>query len=324
MTNFEAEQSEYMALVDTEEGRAILGNAWKPLPAAPVAPVLEPSLLPPILRDMAQAVAANQSTPIDLPAIIGLGVASACACGRLGIRLRDQWEEPAQLYLLCAMPSGSGKSPSFKAMSDLLFVEQAEENRRRTPQIKKDETAIRVLENKKQTAIKKNLTAEAQRLDDEILAHPPAHIMRRFISGNVTPERLLQIMQENEGATAILDDEGGMFDLLSGRYQDCPDVDPWLKAYSSTVLTSERKGGSVIVDKPALAMTILTQPFVLQEAMQNGRFLGKGLMQRFLIAQPQPLREYENEPDIPAGVAEAYRKRVLQLLGVRLATLTLP
>ncbi len=323
MTNYEIEQNEYAELVGTPEGQAVLGNIWKPLPAAPVAPPLNTALLPSVLSDMAQAVAGNQSAPFDLPAIVGLGVGSACACGRVAVRLRDGWDEPAQLYLLCAMPSGSGKTPAFHAMGRLLFEEQAEENRSRIPQIKKAETAVRVLEDKKQKAIKKNDTAEAQRLDDEILAHPPAHLIRRFISGNVTPERLLQIMQENEGATTILDDEGGMFDLLSGRYQDCPDVDPWLKAYSSMVLTSERKGGSVIVDKPALSMTILTQPFVLQEAMQNERFLGKGLMQRFLIAQPPPVREYEHEPDIPAGVAEAYQRRVRQLWGLPRATLRL-
>lgn len=322
--NYQEERAEYEALAETQAGREVLGEGWKALPEAPIAPMLDPSLMPPVLRNMAEAVATNQSAPFDLPAIIGLGVASACVAGRVRIELRPDWSEAAQLYQLCIMESGEGKTPAFKALTGILMDEQARENQHRVPQTCRDETALRILEKKKHRAVEKGNTAEAQTLDDEILAYPKTYIMRRFIGGNVTPERLPDIMNENNGATAILDDEGELFELLAGRYQDRPNLDPWLKGYSGdTPLTSERKSGSTIVDSPNLSVLILAQPCILKGLFEDDRMTGKGLLGRFLMCAPIPLQEYQDEVDIPYAVREAYNERVLQLMNVGNATLTL-
>ena len=119
--------SEYDTLIDTPEGRELLG--WKPLPAAPVAPAFETAWLPRTLREMVEAVAENIGVPIDLPALIGLGVASACACGRVKIQVDVDRYEPIQLYILCAMGSGQGKTPAYNRMTSLLFERQLEENK---------------------------------------------------------------------------------------------------------------------------------------------------------------------------------------------------
>ncbi|NLO85351.1 MAG: DUF3987 domain-containing protein [Clostridiales bacterium] len=322
--NYQEERAEYDLLAETDAGREVLGEGWKSLPEAPIAPMLDPSLLPPVLRNMAEAVAANQSAPFDLPAIIGLGVASACAAGRVRVALRTGWSEAAQLYQLCIMESGEGKTPAFKAMTGLLMDEQAKENKYRVPQTCKDETALRILEKKKHKAVEKGNLIEAQSLDDEILSYPKTYLMRRFIGGNVTPERLPDIMNENNGATSILDDEGELFELLAGRYQDRPNLDPWLKGYSGdTPLTSERKSGSTIVDNPNLSVLILAQPCILKGLFEDERMTGKGLLGRFLMSAPIPLQEYQEELDIPSAVLEDYNSRVLQLMDVPSATLTM-
>ena len=109
MTNYEYEQEQYEALIDTPEARKLLGNdQWKPLPSAPIAPLFHLEWLPKVLRDMAEAVAANLSVPVDLPAIVGLGAASACGCGRVKVHIRDGWEEPCQLFVMGVMGSGEG------------------------------------------------------------------------------------------------------------------------------------------------------------------------------------------------------------------------
>lgn len=325
MTNYEMEQAEYEALTNTPEARAVLGlPEWPPLPAAPVAPCFDPEWLPPVLRAMVEAVASNQNAPVDLPAIIGLGVSSACLCGRVSVRLKADWTEPAQLFLLGVMASGEGKTPCCTKMAGHLFAVQAEENKRRAKLIEADKAEMEVLQARKAAAVKKKETMEARRLAEEIAQFPMAHLMTRFTGGDATPEKLTEIMRDNDGATAILDDEGELFELLAGRYQDMPNLNPYLKGYSGGMpLTVERRNGSIIVDKPALSVMVLTQPCVVSTLRTEGRMRGKGLLARFLIACPEPVREYSPEPDIPPDVMCSYKHVVSRLLDVAPCEMTL-
>lgn len=86
MTNFELEQTAYETLAQTPEAHRVLG--WKPLPAPPVAPPFPMNTLPGPLADMTRAVAENQSAPVELPAVTGLAVLAACACGRVTVHIR--------------------------------------------------------------------------------------------------------------------------------------------------------------------------------------------------------------------------------------------
>ena len=165
--------SEYETLVDTPEGRELLG--WKPLPAAPVAPAFETAWLPRTLREMAEAVAENIGVPIDLPALIGLGVASACACGRVTIQVDIDWYEPVQLYILCAMGSGQGKTPAYNRMTSLLFERQLEENKARKTLIAQAKASMEVLQTKYNAAVKKQKSDEARETAKEMAEFPMPH-----------------------------------------------------------------------------------------------------------------------------------------------------
>lgn len=330
MSQYKIEQEEYEELLQTPEAQAILAQTatsvvgWKPLSATPIAPQMRPEWLPPVLRGMAEAVAANLNVPLDLPALVGLGVASACACGRVGIQLKPDWYEPAQVFLLGVMDSGEGKTPAFRKMAALPFQMQADENRRRVLQIEGDKAEMEVLQARKAEAVRKKQPEEARKLAEEITAFPSQHMMGRFIGGDITPEKLAEIMRDNDGSTAQLDDEGELFELLAGRYQDMPDLNPWLKGYSGGVpFTMERKGGSTIVEKPNLSVLVLAQKYVLNELLDAKRMSGKGFLARFLIACPEPVREYSPEPDIPAAVTRGYEATVRRLIAIKPATLTL-
>ena len=324
MSNYTQECAEYESLAETSEGRAILTGGWNPLPAAPVAPPMRPELLPPVLRSMAEAIAENQNVPVDLPALVGLGVASACACGRIGVNLKAGWYEPAQLFVLAVLDSGEGKTPVFKAMTRTLFQAQADENKRRAVQIEADKAELEVLHARKCEAVKKKQAQDARAIAEEMASFPAVRLMSRFIGGDVTPERLTEIMRDNEGATAQLDDEGELFELLAGRYQELPNLNPWLKGYSGgTPLTMERKGGSTIVDNPGLSVLVLAQHYILGELLDAKRMSGKGFLARFLIACPEPVREYSAEPDIPAAVTSGYEATLRKLLAIKPATLEL-
>lgn len=312
MSRYEDELNEYAALMDTPEARQLVGTGevWSMRP-----PSFSAEWLPDPLRSMCKALAENLSVPLDLPACIGLGVASACGCGKIRLNIRDDWTEPGQLYMLVVMDSGSAKTPVFKKMTDLLFQVQAEENQRRAVQIEQDEAEIEVLRAEKAEAVKKKNTEKARDLAARIKTFPAVYPMRRFIGSNATPETYPEIMQENNGATSILDDEGDLFELLAGRYQDAPTLDPFLKGYNGSPLESHRRGRqSVVVPKANLSVLILAQPFVVDGIFSDSRMVGKGLVPRFVISRPEPLREYGTEPPIPQKVKSDYAAAVRRMM----------
>ena len=315
MSTYNDELKQCAELMNTPEARQLMGAA-EAIPTRP--PDFLPEWLPEPLRGMCEALAANLSVPFDLPACIGLGVASACGCGKIRLNIRDEWTEQGQLYILVVMDSGSAKTPTFKKMTDLLFSTQAEENQRRAVQIKQDEAEIEVLKAEKADAIKKKNVARAREFAEKIAKFPAVYPMRRFIGSNVTPETYPEIMQENAGATAILDDEGDLFELLAGRYQDAPTLDPFLKGYNGSPLESHRRGRpSVVVPHANLSALILAQPYVVEGVFSDSRMVGKGLVPRFVIACPEPLREYGPEPPIPAKVKADYNAAVCRMMGTQ-------
>lgn len=315
MSTHNEELKQCAELLNTPEARQLMGAA-EAIPTRP--PDFLPEWLPEPLRGMCEALAANLSVPFDLPACIGLGVASACGCGKIRLNIRDEWTEQGQLYILVVMDSGSAKTPTFKKMTDLLFSTQAEENQRRAVQIKQDEAEIEVLKAEKADAIKKKNVARVREFAEKIAKFPAVYPIRRFIGSNVTPEAYPEIMQENDGATAILDDEGDLFELLAGRYQDAPTLDPFLKGYNGSPLESHRRGRpSVVVPHANLSALILAQPYVVDGVFSDSRMVGKGLVPRFVIACPEPLREYGPEPPIPAKVKEDYNAAVRRMMGTQ-------
>ena len=330
MKNYEMEQAEYDALVDTPEAKQLMAAEqpqWKILPVAPVAPAFETVWLPHPLREMAEAVAENIGVPVDLPSLIGLGVASACACGRGKIQVDVDWYERIQLYILCAMNSGQGKSPTYKRMTSLLFDKQQKENKVRKIAIEQAKAEMDVLQSKRAAAIKKPKKEEAKEAAREaareIAEFSMPHLLRRFMSGNVTPEKMAEILMENDGSSSVMDDEGELFDLLAGRYNDNPDLGPYLHGYSAEPVQMERRSGTILVDKANISILALTQPYVLKSVMSNERMQGKGLFPRFLISCPEPLMEYVRRKPLPASVTDAYDKAVMRLWDTPICTLPL-
>lgn len=315
MSGYDDELQECAALMETPQAQQLMGE-YEPISARP--PVFRAEWLPEPLRAMCEALAANLSVPLDLPACIGLGVASACGCGKIRVSIREDWTEPGQLYMLVVMDSGSAKTPAFKKLTDVLFQTQAEENQRRAVQIEQDKAAKEVLQAEKAEAVRKKNTAKAREIAERIATYPAMYPMRRFIGSNVTPEAYPDIMLENEGATAILDDEGDLFELLAGRYQDSPTLDPFLKGYNASPLESHRRGRpSVVVPKASLSVLILAQPFVVDNVFADSRMVGKGLVPRFVIARPEPLREYGPEPPVPAKVKADYAVAVQRMMNTQ-------
>lgn len=270
------------------EGQAALNQApraWGSLPKNPTPPALDLSLLPPALRDMAAAVADSVGASRDIAAVIGLGVGSACITGRVFVQLKPDWKEPGWAFLLVVAKPGDGKSPCYKHLTSPLFDWQTEQNRARRVQVEQTAALRAMLEAEKQKAIKKG----------------------------------------DREAVAQLDDEGDLFDLLQGRYQDIPDLSPWLQGYSGGASVElRRRGGSISAEHAAVSVLALTQPIVMENVLTNSRMAGKGFLGRFLACSPEPPDVFvRRKPDIPYGTATAYQKALARLLTLPETVLTL-
>ena len=107
-------------------------------------------------------------------------------------------------------------------------------------------------------------------------------------TGDVTVENLGTIMAANNECMAILSDEAGIFDIISGRYSSgIPNLDLLLKSHSGTSVRVNR--GSRATDylkHPALTMGLTPQPEVLKGLSRIPSFRGRGLLGRFLYAIP--------------------------------------
>ena len=320
--------NEWDALARELDGQAALAQAprpWGGLPRSPMPPALDLSLLPPALRDMAVAVADSVGASRELAAVVGLGAGSACITGRVFVQLKSDWKEPGWAFLLVVAKPGEGKTPSFNHLVNPLLDWQTAQNGARRVQVEQSNAQRAMLEVEKTKAIKKG-DKEAVRLAVQALAEQERVFeIGRFIKGNVTPEAFVQLMSENHGAVAQLDDEGDLFDMLQGRYQEIPDLSPWMQGYSGgSSVELRRRSGSLFAENAAVSVLALTQPVVLENVLAIGRMACKGFLGRFLVCSPEPPGAFvRHKPAIPMSAGLVYQKALARLLAMPEMVLTL-
>jgi hypothetical protein len=133
-----------------------------------------------------------------------------------------------------------------------------------------------------------DLVRQIHALEADLLEVPA--LPRMFVD-DCTPERLASLMAEQGERMAVLSDEGGVFDLLAGRYsKGVPNLDLWLKGHSGSpvrVDRADRTRPPVLMDHPCLTVGISPQPDVLEALRDKPGFRGRGLLARFLYALPR-------------------------------------
>jgi hypothetical protein len=165
---------------------------------------------------------------------------------------------------------------------------------------------------------------ERDRLQEEIeeleASMPRIPVAPRLFTQDVTPEHLGTMMAEQSERMAILSDEGGIFDVLAGRYSGgIPNLDLFLQAHSGAPVRVDRGSRpSVVLDHPLLTLGLSPQPDVLRALSTKPGFRGRGLLARFLYALPQSRMGYRDlDPrQVPDSVAARYAEGLHRLLEV--------
>lgn len=149
--------------------------------------------------------------------------------------------------------------------------------------------------------------AEAAELEAEL---PEIPKQPQIWTSDATPERLGSLLAEHGECMAWLSSEGGVFDLLQGRYSNgILNLDLVLKAHSGDSERVDRGSRPpLFLYSPRLSIGLSPQPDVSRGLATKPEFRGRGLLGRFLyLLPPSPLgyRTLESEP-IPDSIRNAY------------------
>lgn len=281
--------------------------------------------LPGWLGAMARAVSENTETPYDLAALLGIAVASSCLAAKVDVSPERGYSEPLNVFVCPAMESGNRKTAVFTQLIAPLTEWEREEVERTEPERQRKLSERRTMEGRiehlrklaARAADPRASTEELHHLESELPEIPPAP---RLFSDDITPERLASLMQEQGERMAVFSDEGGVFDMLAGRYsKGVPNLDLWLKGHSTSPVRVDRQDRTrppIIMHRPHLTVGISPQPDVLASLRDKPGFRGRGLLARFFYGLPKSRLGYRTlEPSpIPAPVERDYRRGIRELI----------
>ena len=254
---------------------------------------------------------------------LSLGVLAAAFQSRYSVCINSDWSEPLCLYTVAVAAPGERKSAVIAALTAPMYEYEAARRESEAAIIAKNQTQRELLEKSlaiaKNTAAKKNSEAardEAMELSAQLAEFKDIHPYRLLVD-DTTPEKLVDIMEAQDGCITVASAEGGVFDSISGRYDKNANFDIYLKGHAGDPITVDRVGRkSNSIREPRLSMILTIQPEVLQGLMGNATFRRRGLCGRFLYAMCSSKIGYRdlNADTIPQTVKDEYSRFVERIL----------
>ena len=206
--------------------------------------------LPPILRDMVQAIATTTSTD---PAIAGTAILSAvsyCFSGVYRMSAKRDHTEPLVLDAPTVAEPSFKKSPVISMVKRpyIQFAHDCNENNKQD--IFKAQAERKLLDCKLLALEKKDdVTADEIAELQTKISNIPASNLRRIVVDNITPESLVNQLEEN-GTLLMISDKSGMLGNFSERYSNnIPNLDLLLKSWNDETYISDKATRASIVLK---------------------------------------------------------------------------
>lgn len=274
--------------------------------------------LPPLLREYLQAVSDYVQVVPEMAILPLLSVLSLCVQGKAIIRQpgNSHHTETLNIYTITIASPGERKSGSLKAFMQPVNEFQKKYNEMHAPEIDDYKTERAYLENKRAKALKTDLQA-AKAIAKQLASLERKQELVLNVS-DATPEALAWELHLHNERMGIIDDEGGIFDILSGLYTNgAANFELFLKAYDGISYNiSRRTKDNISLINPLLTMGLMTQPEHFEETVKNQKFLSRGLIQRFLFSFPESRAGYlkMTSPDIPPKLRKQYSDLINRLL----------
>lgn len=293
-----------------------------PIPFDKVSlPTFPVDALPKVIKDYVVAVAETTQTPVDMAATASLAIMSLCMQGRYRIDGKADWNEPVNLYTLIIAEPSERKSAIISFMTRPVNEYELNYNNTNAGRFEASRMRKSALESKKKTIETQYAKGKASETDLTDIAEKVANFKeekpKKLYVDDITTEKLISILSDSGGKTAIISTEGGIFDVLAGMYNKSVNIDVFLKGYSGDTIRVDRIGRpSELIQKPSLTILLSVQPSVLSQLISNSTFEGKGLTTRFLYALPESLigkRKFHTSP-IPPEVSRLYDMKIKDVL----------
>lgn len=305
------------------------GSIWgPPIPlASRTAEPMPDGIFTGWLGDYVEAVAAFTETPRELASAFALAVIATTVQRRFNVQIEPGYFEPLAFWVVAAMASGNRKSAVLKELCRPLIdiegqmmaaaADGAAQAESEAKTIEARASALRGRAAKAEGKEFDELKVEIAELEKTIPAVPkPA----RLFAQDITTEKLGAWLAESGERGSILSDEGGLFDLLAGRYSNgIPNLDLYLQSHCASFVRVDRFGRpSVILNHPCLTIALSPQPAVLSSIIARPDFRGRGLLARFVYLFPQSKLGYRQlkPAPIPDHVRRHYGDSVKSLAGI--------
>lgn len=295
------------------------------LPEFPVEAILDD-----VCREMVIEVSNVMQIDPGFPATMLLGALSTTAQRKYEIDLITHCEH-SNLYSAGILDSGERKTPTVNIMLRPLYDYEILKQEEVKESIYNEKTQRTVKENRikylqsnaaksKDKAKARDAMREAEELSNELMINPePA--LPLYTCNDVTTEKLAVLMAENNEQMSVLSAEGGIFDILAGRYSEGQgNIDLYLQAYSHEPVSIHRIGReSIVLRNPCLTICLGIQPAVIEEIGRHKRFRGRGLLARFLYAKCKPRAGNRPRMEKRADdeIINRYNKHITDLMGIQ-------
>lgn len=256
----------------------------------------------------ADELAESLQVPPDLSGIFVLGMFSVGAQRNFNIKPKIEWTEALNLYIAVIADPSERKTPVVSECAKPIYQFEKEENERRAPAIADYLTRKEIYTNQ-MNFVKKAASSKKGEVDTENNINHANELKLAIddlkevfpytaIADDITQEALARLMYENDGVLSIVSSEGGIFNMMNGKYKSTSDYDIYLKAYSAKEPIKIHRVGRapVEIEHPTLSIILAVQPIVINNVMNNEEMNGKGLNSRFLYAKPKSRvgsRKYE-------------------------------
>lgn len=179
--------------------------------------------------------------------------------------------EPLVLDALTVAEPSFKKSPVISMVKRpyIQFAHDWNENNKQD--IYKSQAELRILETKL-AALEKKEDATADEIAElqTKISNIPSSNFRRIVVDDITPESLVNQLEEN-GTLLMISDEAGMLGNFSGRYSNnVPNLDLLLKSWNGETYISDRATrASIVLKKPYMSICLACQPYVFDSMINN-------------------------------------------------------
>lgn len=286
-------------------------------------PKFDLNVFPDSLKRFIISVSDFTQTPDDLAAICLIGMLSVSLQNKFEVEPIKGWSESLNTYSTVLLGPSNRKSAVFNLFMTLVLSYQQELEVQYNKKMKENELQISILE-KQIEKLKTDYvkTKKVEFLDEMKELHDKkielsSLAKNTFILDNVTEEKLVSTLFENEEKVGIFSSEGDLFERFKSSVRmDSHKTDVYLKAYSGDALRVDRISRSTeILYSPALTICISAQPTVIEDMPK--KIIDRGLIPRFLIAVPNDTlgqRDIFNAPNLDENLKSKYNDFIRKLL----------